>query len=159
MRGRDRLGRPLPPGDPAAVPDVPERALPPEQALALAQALLDEGRAFGAHEVLEASWKAAPQPERELWQGLAQLCVGITHLQRGNAVGAARLLRRAAGRLPADPPHGIHPGLAAWALTLAGEIERGRREAAVPQLSGRPLEEPQDAPAGVGEAARAGDPG
>ncbi|HEU0104346.1 MAG TPA: DUF309 domain-containing protein [Mycobacteriales bacterium] len=114
MRGRDRLGRP-----------VPEQAFPPYEALARAQALLDEGRAFGAHEVLEASWKAAPAAERDLWQGLAQLCVGLTHLQRGNLVGAARLLRRAAGRLPADPPYGIDAGLAGWALDLAAAVDAG----------------------------------
>ena len=124
-RGRDRLGRHVPAGSRLAVAPVPEQALPPAEALAAAQALLDEGRAFGAHEVLEASWKAAPPGERDLWQGLAQLCVGLTHLQRGNAVGAARLLRRAAGRLPADPPYGIDPGLAALALTTAGAVEAG----------------------------------
>ena len=123
VRGRDRLGRPVPLDDPAAVPDVPEEALPPLEALALAQALLDEGRAFGAHEVLEAAWKAAPADERDLWQGLAQLCVGVTHLQRGNRVGAVRLLRRAAGRLPADPPYGLDPGLGAWAADLARRVE------------------------------------
>ncbi len=125
MRGRDRLGRPVPAGDPRCVPDVPEQALAPRDALALAQALLDEGRAFGAHEVLEASWKAAPADERDLWQGLAQLCVGITHLQRGNAVGAARLLRRAADRLPPVPAHGVDPGLAARALRLADDVDAG----------------------------------
>lgn len=122
-RGRDRLGRPVPSDDPAAVRPVPEQALPPAAALALAQSLLDEGRAFGAHEVLEASWKAAPVGERDLWQGLAQLCVGVTHLQRGNTVGAVRLLRRAALRLPPAPAHRVDPGLAAWALALAAAVE------------------------------------
>ena len=125
VRGRDRLGRPIPLDDPRAVPEVPEQALPPLEAIALAQSLLDEGRAFGAHEVLEASWKAAPGIERDLWQGLAQLCVGITHLQRGNTKGAVRLLRRAASRLPADPPYGIEPALAADALALAERVEAG----------------------------------
>ena len=129
VRGRDRLGRPVPLDDPGAVPEVPEQALPPLEALALAQSLLDEGRAFGAHEVLEASWKAAPAEERELWQGLAQLCVGITHLQRGNTTGAVRLLRRAASRLPVDPPpYGIEPSLGAGALALAARVEAGDRE-------------------------------
>ena len=83
MRSRDALGRPLPDGHPDAAPPVPELALPPEQALDLAQELLDDGRAFFAHEVLEAVWKACPPTERDYWQGLAQLCVGVTHLQRG----------------------------------------------------------------------------
>lgn len=99
MRARDILGRPLPAGSPDAVPEVPERALPPAQALDLARQLLAQGRAFGAHEVFEAVWKAAPEAERDLWQGLAQVCVGLTHLQRGNRTGGARLLRRGAGRL------------------------------------------------------------
>ena len=132
VRGRDALGRPVPLGAPGSVPDVPEQALPPEQALDLAQALLDEGRAFGAHEVLEASWKAAPAGERDLWQGLAQLCVGVTHLQRGNPVGAVRLLRRAGGRLPGQPPHGVAPGLGAFADALAARVEAGSGE--VPQV-------------------------
>lgn len=125
VRGRDRLGRPVPLDHPGAVPEVPEQALPAAEALALAQALLDEGRAFGAHEVLEASWKAAPPDERDLWQGLAQLCVGVTHLQRGNLVGAVRLLRRAAGRLPDDPPYGIDPGLGVLAAGLADRVAAG----------------------------------
>lgn len=126
-RGRDRLGRPVPPDSPDAVPDVPEQALPPAEALALAQALLDEDRAFAAHEVLEASWKAAPDDERELWQGLAQVCVGVTHLQRGNLVGAARLLRRGAGRLD-----GADGEVRDWALRLAGEVEAGEVAAGAP---------------------------
>ena len=118
-RGRDRLGRPVPLDSPDAVPDVPEQALRPEDALALAQALLQQDRAFAAHEVLEASWKAAAPDQREAWQGLAQVCVGVTHLQRGNVVGGVRLLRRGAGRLD-----GV-PGVRGWALTLADQVEAG----------------------------------
>jgi uncharacterized protein len=65
----------------------------------VARALVEEGRPFAAHEVLEARWKAGPEEERDLWQGLAQLCVGLTHAARGNAVGAARLVDRGAARL------------------------------------------------------------
>jgi hypothetical protein len=97
---------------------VSEEPLPPGEALALAQSLLDSGRAFSAHEVLEAAWKAAPPAERELWQGLAQFCVGITHAQRGNVTGAARLLSRGVERLrpyAEHPPHGIDvSGVLAW---------------------------------------------
>ncbi len=63
-------------------------ALPPAEALATAQHLLDEGMPFHAHEILEAAWKAAPPAERDLWQGLAQVAVGLTHALRGNARGA-----------------------------------------------------------------------
>ena len=61
--------------------------------------LLREGRPFSAHEVFEARWKDAPEEERDLWQGMAQLCVGLTHVARGNTVGASRLVERGAGRL------------------------------------------------------------
>jgi hypothetical protein len=104
--------------------------------LAEAQRLLDNGRAFQAHEVLEGTWKAAPSAERDLWRGLAQFAVGITHAQRGNTVGAARLLRRAADRIgpwKADPPHGIDvDGLISWALSTADRIDAGDRLPASP---------------------------
>jgi hypothetical protein len=54
------MGRPLPYGDPRGVEPVPEEPLPADETLVLAQSLLDSGRAFAAHEVLEAAWKAAP---------------------------------------------------------------------------------------------------
>jgi hypothetical protein len=125
-RPRDELGRPLP-RDAAGVAPVPEDlALPPAEALAEAQRLLDAGRAFQAHEVLEGTWKASPPEERELWRGLAQLAVGVTHAQRGNAAGGAELLRRAADRIgeyAVEPPHGVDvTGLVAWARALCDRI-------------------------------------
>ena len=76
-----------------------EEPLPPLATVAAARRLLAEGRPFSAHEVYEARWKAGPAEERELWQGLAQLCVAITHAERGNRIGALRLLGRARRRL------------------------------------------------------------
>lgn len=132
-RPRDGLGRPLPRGS-AGVERVPDDlVLPPDEALAEAQHLLDDGRPFHAHEVLEAVWKHAPAGERDLWQGLAQLAVGLTHLGRGNPTGAAALLTRGAGRLApyaSAPPHGIDvDGLLRWAqhaneAVAAGEPDR-----------------------------------
>ena len=78
-----------------------EEPLPPEEALAAARELMGAGRPFSAHEVLEARWKAGPVEERDLWQGLAQVCVAMTHAARGNTVGADRLFDRAAERLSA----------------------------------------------------------
>jgi uncharacterized protein len=127
-RPRDESGRPLPRGQAGAerIPD--DLALPPAEALALAQRLLDTGRPFHAHEVLEASWKSAPAPERDLWQGLAQVAVGLTHVQRGNARGAAALLRRGGERVAAyssAPPHGIATvEISRRAKELAALIER-----------------------------------
>lgn len=97
-RPRDALGRPLPYGA-IGVEPVSEEPLPPAQTLDFASSLVQEGRPFAAHEVLEARWKAGPDEERDLWQGLAQLCVGLTHAARGNSVGAVRLIDRGAARL------------------------------------------------------------
>jgi uncharacterized protein len=97
-RPRDALGRPLPYGTPGVEP-VSEDPLPAEETIDYAHLLLSQGRPFAAHEVYEARWKAGPQAERDLWQGLAQLCVGITHAERGNRTGALRLIGRAGGRL------------------------------------------------------------
>ena len=97
-RPRDRLGRPLPYGSEGVEP-VSEEPLPPVETIAAAHELLTQGRPFSAHEVYEARWKAGPAAERDLWQGLAQLCVGITHAERGNRPGALRLIGRARGRL------------------------------------------------------------
>ncbi len=97
-RPRDALGRPLAYGE-VGVEPVSEEPLPPYETVVAARELLDAGRPFSAHEVLEARWKDGPDDERSLWQGLAQLCVGLTHLARGNTAGGVRLLERGAGRV------------------------------------------------------------
>jgi uncharacterized protein len=132
-RGRDAAGRPVPGDSPDAVEPVPEHALPPDEALALARDLLARGRPFFAHDVLEAAWKAAPTPERRFWQGLAQVCVGLTHLQRGNPVGGARLLRRGAERLDehlaggGSTTHGVDVRrVATAARARAAAVDAGR---------------------------------
>jgi uncharacterized protein len=125
-RPRDGLGRPLPRGN-SGVARVPDQlVLPPARSLAEAQRLLDEGMPFHAHEVLEGTWKAAPELERDLWQGLAQLAVGLTHLLRGNDVGASAVLRRGRERIAGyagDPPYDIDVrGLIAWADALLDQL-------------------------------------
>ena len=131
-RPRDEFGRPLR-RDATSVQPAPAdiadyAALGPETALAHAQELIDSGRPFQAHEVLEAAWKAAPARERELWRGLAQIAVGLTHIQRGNSRGAVTLLRRGAGQVTGAalaPPHDIDAdGVARAATSLADRIER-----------------------------------
>jgi hypothetical protein len=126
-RPRDGLGRPLPYGADGVTP-VPEVALPPAETLDLARQLVQEGRPFSAHEVLEARWKSGPTTERELWQGLAQLCVALTHAARGNAVGAERLLERGLGRLTSyaskgGPTYGLD--LAAVAGCVRAQVSPG----------------------------------
>jgi hypothetical protein len=103
--------------------------LQPAQALAEAERLLAAGEPFAAHDVLEGIWKsqrAVKADDTARWHGLAQIAVGLTHLQRGNAVGAARLLERGAGN--------AGPGeFSAWALRLAAAIA-GTDEKAVSRL-------------------------
>jgi hypothetical protein len=87
--------------------------------------------------VLEASWKAAPPGERDLWQGLAQVAVGLTHAQRGNARGAVSLLRRGgqrvAGYAGGPAPYGVGAEhVARFAADLADRIERDGLAAAPP---------------------------
>ena len=101
-RPRDGLGRPLDradgPGSEAdRIPD--DLVITGAEAAALADRLLRDGRPFHAHEVLEAAWKSGPADERDLWQGLAQIAVGLTHARRGNARGAVALLSRGANRV------------------------------------------------------------
>ncbi|MFF3612095.1 DUF309 domain-containing protein [Streptomyces sp. NPDC002580] len=148
-RPRDGLGRPLPYGA-DGVERQPEGVLrAPEETVAEAQALLDSGRPFHAHEVFEDAWKSGPEDERGLWRGLAQLAVGLTHSARGNTTGGARLLRRGAGAVEEwatesgrPRPYGIDlTELTVWARELAGVVERdgGRVDATAvaPRLGGR----------------------
>ena len=138
-RPRDALGRPLDrdgaaDADEARIPD--DLALDGPDAARLADELLRAGRPFHAHEVLEASWKTGPPGERDLWQGLAQMAVGLTHAHRGNARGAVTLLRRGAQRVRVyqghatsqadrDHPYGIDIAVfLAVGDDLAARIER-----------------------------------
>ncbi|TNC29616.1 DUF309 domain-containing protein [Amycolatopsis alkalitolerans] len=118
-RPRDGLGRPLPYGAPG-VERQPEGVVrTPEETITEAQRLLGEGKPFHAHEVFEDAWKSTDGPERELWKGLAQVAVGLTHRARGNAKGASALLARGAEAIEpfaAEAPYGIDvTGLVAWA--------------------------------------------
>ncbi|GGQ19669.1 DUF309 domain-containing protein [Streptomyces roseolilacinus] len=161
-RPRDGLGRPLPYGAPGVErqPEGVERS--PGESLREAQRLLDAGLPFHAHEVLEDAWKACGEPERELWRGLAQLAVGLTHAARGNAVGGARLLLRGADRIGpyggedgSPGPYGIDVGgLAAWARELAGRL-RGDADGPEGADPGVDLETGPEAVAGVDPVAEA----
>ncbi|MGW4490636.1 DUF309 domain-containing protein [Streptomyces sp. NPDC004376] len=130
-RPRDGLGRPLPYGT-EGVERQPEGVVrSPGETVVEAQALLDAGKPFHAHEVFEDAWKAGPDSERELWRGLAQVAVGLTHAARGNIKGGARLLRRGAGAVrewgvaSGEPlPYGIDlAGVGEWAVGLAERVE------------------------------------
>jgi uncharacterized protein len=139
-RGRDALGRPLPRDAAEAEPGArwePRSPGGPGEAAGLGGTLLLAGHPFHAHEVFEDAWKGATGAERDLWRGLAQVAVGLTHARRGNARGAVALLRRgadllrdyAARRGPARA-YGIDAShVASSAGDLAARIEREGLEA------------------------------
>jgi hypothetical protein len=146
-RPRDELGRPLP-HDAVGEPRAPEGVVrEPVVALAEAQQLLDAGRPFHAHEVLEDAWKSSVPEERQLWRGLAQLAVGLTHAARGNARGAVTLLERGVGNVvpyAGEPPHGIDvAGLVTWGRVLAADAGAGRHLDLTPPVLRRPADQPR----------------
>jgi predicted metal-dependent hydrolase len=79
-----------------------------------ALALVRAGDGFAAHEVLEDLWRAAPAPERDLYQGLVHVAVATYQESRGNEVGRRRQLEKAARRLGRYAP--AHDGLDVGAL-------------------------------------------
>jgi hypothetical protein len=127
-RPRDELGRPLPKSAAQDVSRIPDDlVVTPAEAADLGGRLLAEDRPFHAHEVFEAAWKSLAGPERELWRGLAQIAVGLTHARRGNAGGSVALLRRGAGHVAAcaGTSAEVDAGfVAAEASDLALRIER-----------------------------------
>lgn len=113
------------------MPRIPDDlVVSPAEAAEFGGRLLAEGSPFHAHEVFEAAWKSISGPERELWRGLAQIAVGLTHARRGNARGAVALLRRGADRVAGFATGEVDAALldphwvAAQAANLARRIER-----------------------------------
>ena len=90
------------------------------------------GEWFPAHEAWETAWKQARDTEEaELFKGLSQMGAGYVHLFRGNAHGAATLLRRAARRISKyqDGSRGISTtALAERLLADADAVDRGGLE-------------------------------
>jgi hypothetical protein len=130
-RPRDELGRPLAHAADVHhdVPRIPDDlAVTPAEAAELGGRLLADGHPFHAHEVFESAWKSTPAPDRELWRGLAQIAVGLTHARRGNARGAAALLRRGAAHVRQYPANDVGvaaAAVAARAEDIAARVERG----------------------------------
>lgn len=125
-RPRDELGRPLPRDATNLMPEEGPTGTP-EEALARGIEHFNAGRYFQAHEAWEEGWHPAPEPERDFWQGLTQVAVGLVHRGRGNAHGAVTLLRRGARRLQGygETHMGVPVAMvAAFAADAADRIER-----------------------------------
>ena len=68
--------------------------------------LIRAGEYFAAHEELELAWRAAPQPERDFFQGLVHVAVAWYQAGRGRRIGTVRQLEKAIRRLtPYVPAH------------------------------------------------------
>src|SRR5664279_259758 len=137
-RATDAPGRPLNYGAPD-VPRQPEGVRrSPDETIAQAQRLLDTGLPFQAHEVFEDAWKSSVESDRQLWKGLAQLAVGLTHLARGNRRGAQTLLQRGAKAIAPfaeQPPHGIEvAGVVRWADTLSAAMDAPNKPTIIPPM-------------------------
>ena len=108
-----------------------------ENRLEAGLALIRAGRFFEAHEELELAWRAAPADERPFYQGLVHVAVAWYQAGRGNHVGAARQLEKAARRLgPYAPEHlGVDVAAVLEQLEQARrEVERGSLELEPPRL-------------------------
>ena len=69
-------------------------------------ALFNGVRYWHAHEAWETLWRAAPDEERDFYQGLIQVAAGLLHLQRRNMRGARNKLAEGLARLrPYQPTH------------------------------------------------------
>jgi hypothetical protein len=128
-RPRDRLGRPLDWNAESELELEDFEALDLEENHRLGVQHARAGRWFPAHEAWETAWKQARDTdEAELFKGLSQMGAGYVHLLRGNAHGAAALLRRAARRIGGYPEghRGLSTGdLAARLGADADAVERG----------------------------------
>ncbi len=108
-RPRDRTGRPLPYGTTDVLLLEDHAPADAAEALVLGVDLWRQERYFEAHECLEVVWHDADPADADLWQGVIQLAVACVHVQRDNAVGALRMLDRAARRLATYPE--VHLGV------------------------------------------------
>ncbi len=100
-----------------------ETALDPREVARLFRegvALFNGSRYWHAHEAWETLWRAAPDEERDFYQGLIQIAAGLLHLQRRNARGARNKLGEGVDRLRRYGP--AHGGIIVD--ELIGEAER-----------------------------------
>ena len=74
--------------------------------------------------MLEDAWRAAPEPERDFYQGLVHVAVAWYQAGRGNEVGCERQLEKALRRLGPYSP--VHRALDVAALLASVEAARGR---------------------------------
>ncbi len=99
--------------------------------------MIRRGEFFEAHEELEEAWRAAPEEERDFYQGLVHVTVAWYQAGRGNRVGCERQLEKAARRLGPFAPE--HRGVAVASVleqvkSAARIVAQGSLELPPPQL-------------------------
>ena len=88
--------------DPDRLPAGRTPPLDPDEADRLFRrgvALFNGVRYWHAHEAWETLWRAAPDDERDFYQGLIQVAAGLLHLQRRNLRGARNKLAEGLAKL------------------------------------------------------------
>jgi len=83
-------------------------------------ALFNGVRYWHAHEAWETLWRAAPDEDRDFYQGLIQVAAGLLHLQRRNLRGARNKLAEGLEKLRRYEP--AHKGI--FVNELIGEARR-----------------------------------
>ena len=100
-------------------------------------ALFNGVRYWHAHEAWETLWRAAPDEERDFYQGLILVAAGLLHLQRRNVRGARNKLGEGATKLaPYEPAYrGIFVNeLVGRARQLLEDLSDGRLPYLIPPV-------------------------
>jgi hypothetical protein len=102
----------VPATDPAAPGELPPGRTPPldpieaDRLFRRGVALFNQAHYWHAHEAWETLWRAAPDEDRDFYQGLIQVAAGLLHVQRRNLRGARNKIREGMDRLrPYLPAH------------------------------------------------------
>ncbi len=102
-----------------------------------AVALFNGVRYWYAHEAWETLWRAAPEEDRDFYQGLIQVAAGLLHLQRRNPRGARNKLSEGLEKLRRYEPayHGIFVNeLLGEATRLLEDLETGHLPYLIPPV-------------------------
>jgi predicted metal-dependent hydrolase len=100
-------------------------------------ALFNGVRYWHAHEVWETLWRAAPEEDRDFYQGLIQVAAGLLHLQRRNLRGARNKLAEGLERLSKYQPayHGVFVNeLIGEARRILDDLESGYLPYLIPPI-------------------------
>ena len=123
----------------SAGPETPRGRTPPldpaeaDRLFREGVALFNGARYWHAHEAWETLWRAAPDEERDFYQGLIKLAAGFLHLSRRNRRGARNKLAEGIAHLQPYGP--VHSGIGVGELVnRAKEVLADLDSGAIPYL-------------------------